>query len=221
LLSAEEGAELVGFGNYAGSSLNLVHAPINNYYGFQYGDGGNNFNAAFGFGGWFSYNGIFQSSNTAVPAQQSGAGDFALDLDCCPDFWIVRQWTATDCSGNSTTCQQIISYPGVTPIVDNTDYTTQFTQAVETGRESGEVSVQPNPARDIAQFSFKTVNTAATMLEIFDMSGRKVADVYAGTVEAGTAYQVSFDTEVLATGIYMYRFTNGSDVQIKRLIINK
>jgi hypothetical protein len=53
------------------------------------------------------------------------------------------------------------------------------------------------------------------------MSGRKVADVYAGTVEAGTAYQVSFDTEVLATGIYMYRFTNGSDVQIKRLIINK
>jgi len=221
LLSAEEGAELVGFGNYAGSSLNLAHAPSNNYYGFQYGDGGNNFNAAFGFGGWFSYNGIFQSSNTAVPTQQSGAGDFALDLDCCPDYWIVRQWTATDCSGNSTTCQQIISYPGVTPVVDNTDYTTQFTQAVETGRVSGEVSVQPNPARDIAQFNFKTVNTAATTLEIFDMSGRKVADVYAGTVEAGTAYQVSFDTEVLATGIYMYRFTNGSDVQIKRLIINK
>jgi hypothetical protein len=53
------------------------------------------------------------------------------------------------------------------------------------------------------------------------MSGRKVADVYSGVVEAGNAYQVSFDTEALATGIYMYRFTNGSDVQIKRLIINK
>jgi hypothetical protein len=224
LLSAEEGAELVGFGDYAGSSLNLTHAPSNNYYGFQYGDGANNFNAAFGFGGWFNYNGIFQSSATSAPAQQFGAGDFALDLDCCPDYWIVRQWTATDCSGNSSTCSQIISYPGSTPVVENTgsDFTEQFATAKEDGRVgASEVAVSPNPARDIAQFSFKTINNAPTTLEIFDMSGRKVADVYSGTVEAGSAYQVSFDTEALATGIYMYRFTNGSDVQIKRLIINK
>jgi hypothetical protein len=227
LLSAEEGAELIGFGNYAGSSLNLTHAPSNNYYGFQYGDGGNNFNSSFGFGGWFNYTGIFQTSATAAPAQQFGAGDFSLDLDCCPDYWIVRQWTATDCSGNSTTCSQIISYPGSTPVVNNTgaDVTEQFTDARETGRVEvaplSDVSVSPNPARDIVMFTFKTVNQATTTLEIFDMSGRKVADVYSGTVEAGAAYQVSFDTEALATGIYTYRFTNGSDVQIKRLIINK
>ena len=224
ILSAEEGAELTGFGSYEGSSLNLSHAPSNNYYGFQYGNGGNNFNAAFGFGGWFSYTGVFQSSPTAAPAQQFGAGDFSLDLDCCPDYWIVRQWTATDCSGNSSTCSQIISYPGSTPDVTNTgsDVVEQFTEAREDARvTAGEVAVSPNPARDMALFNFKTVNNAATTLEIFDMSGRKVADVYSGTVEAGSAYQVSFDTEALATGIYMYRYTNGSDVQIKRLIINK
>jgi hypothetical protein len=73
----------------------------------------------------------------------------------------------------------------------------------------------------MAQFNFKTVNSAPATLDIFDMSGRKVADVYSGTVEQGHTYQVSFDTEALAAGIYMYRFTNGSDVQIKRLIINK
>lgn len=224
LLSGQEGAELVGFGNYAGSSLNLTHAPSNNYFGFQYGDGANNFDAAFGFGGWFNYNGIFQSSETAVPSQQSGAGDFALDLDCCPDYWIVRQWTATDCSGNSSTCSQIISYPDSNPVIENTgaDLSEQFTEAREDIRvAASEVAVSPNPVRNIAQFNFKTVNNATTTLEIFDMSGRKVADVYSGTVEAGIAYQVSFDTEALATGIYMYRFTNGSDVQIKRLIINK
>ena len=224
LLSGQEGAELVGFGNYAGSSLNLTHAPSNNYFGFQYGDGANNFDAAFGFGGWFNYSGIFQSSQTAAPSQLSGAGDFALDLDCCPDFWIVRQWTATDCSGNSSTCSQIISYPDSNPVIENTgaDLSEQFTEALEDIRVvAGEVAVSPNPVRNIAQFNFKTVNNATTTLEIFDMSGRKVADVYSGTVEAGSAYQVSFDTEALATGIYMYRFTNGSDVQIKRLIINK
>jgi len=224
LLSGQEGAELVGFGNYAGSSLNLTHAPSNNYFGFQYGDGANNFDAAFGFGGWFNYTGVFQSSETAVPSQLSGAGDFALDLDCCPDFWIVRQWTATDCSGNSSTCSQIISYPDSNPVIENTgaDLSEQFTEAREDIRvAASEVSVSPNPVRNIAQFNFKTVNNATTTLEIFDMSGRKIADVYSGTVDAGIAYQVSFDTEALATGIYMYRFTNGSDVQIKRLIINK
>lgn len=224
LLSGQEGAELVGFGNYAGSSLNLTHAPSNNYFGFQYGDGANNFNAAFGFGGWFNYTGVFQSSETAAPAQQFGAGDFALDLDCCPDFWIVRQWTATDCSGNSTACSQIISYPGSTPVVENTgsDLTEQFTDAREDIRvEASEVTVSPNPVRNMAQFNFKTVNSATATLDIFDMSGRKVADVYSGTVEQGHTYQVSFDTEALSAGIYMYRFTNGSDVQIKRLIINK
>jgi hypothetical protein len=224
ILSAEEGAELVGFGNYAGSLLNLTHAPSNNYFGFQYGLGANTFNANFGFGGWFNYTGVFQSSATAAPASQSGAGDFILDLDCCPDYWIVRQWIATDCSGNSTTCSQIISYPGSNPVVEGTDsgMSQNWDAATEDVRvNAGEVSVAPNPARDVAMFTFKTAFAAPTSLEIFDMSGRKITDVYSGTVEAGIAYQVSFDTEVLATGIYMYRFTNGSDVQIKRLIINK
>ena len=44
LMQAGEGAELTGFGAYAGSSLNMVHAPANNYFGFQLGDGANNYN---------------------------------------------------------------------------------------------------------------------------------------------------------------------------------
>lgn len=222
LLENGEGAELIGFGGYAGSALNLNHAPANNYYAFQYGEGGNNFNANFGFGGWFTYSGTFVSGSTANPSQVAGAGDFALDLDCCPDFWIVRQWTATDCSGNSTTCSQIISYEGSNPTIDSgSNLPNIVAPAMDETTRVSDVEVSPNPARNIAQFNFKTVNSAPTSLEIFDMSGRKVADVYNGTVEAGNPYQVSFDTEALATGIYMYRFTNGSDVQIKRLIINK
>jgi hypothetical protein len=222
LLQNGEGAELTGFGGYAGSLLNLTHAPSNNYYAFQYGAGANNFNANFGFGGWFNYNGTFVTSPTAAPSQQFGAGDFSLDLDCCPDFWVVRQWTAIDCSGNSTTCSQIISYEGTNPTVNTgLNLPEVLTPAIDENERLSDVDVAPNPVRNIAQFSFKTINTATTTLEIFDMSGRKVADVYSGVVEAGNAYQVSFDTEALATGIYMYRFTNGSDVQIKRLIINK
>jgi hypothetical protein len=52
------------------------------------------------------------------------------------------------------------------------------------------------------------------------MTGKKVADVFMGTVEAGASYNVNFNVSDLATGVYTYRLTNGSDVKIDRLIIN-
>ncbi|MEZ4798233.1 MAG: hypothetical protein R2809_00350 [Flavobacteriales bacterium] len=61
ILQNGDGAELTGFGDFEGSALNLSHAPSNNYFGFQKGDGANNYNGADnGFGGWFTYNGFFQ-----------------------------------------------------------------------------------------------------------------------------------------------------------------
>ena len=219
LLQAGEGAELTGFGGYAGSSLNLVHAPANNYFGFQLGDGANNYNGADnGFGGWFSYSGTFRPSTTAQFTNVSGAGDFAFELDCCPDYWIVRQWTATDCSGNTVTCSQTITFEG-TVIADSPSVIEQ--PSVEASKETATVSVAPNPANDNTMFTFTALHAEKTTLEIFDMTGSKVADVFMGVVEAGVEYKVNYNVKALAVGVYTFRLTNGHDVQIDRLIINK
>ena len=53
------------------------------------------------------------------------------------------------------------------------------------------------------------------------MTGKKVADLFMGTVEAGASYNVNFNVSDLATGVYTYRLINGTDVKIDRLIINK
>ena len=95
----EEGSALIGWGDYEGSVLNLTHAPSNNYFGYQVGQGANNLTSAFGSGGWFEFSGVFlvngqQLFNEAVI---SGAGDFAFEHDCCPDYTVVRTWCATDC----------------------------------------------------------------------------------------------------------------------------
>jgi hypothetical protein len=98
------GAELVGFGGYANSTLSLKHAPANGYFGFQLGVGANNYNANYGFGGWFTYNRKFKINNVpygSTTGYISGTGDFAFELNCCPDYQIVRTYTATDCSGNT------------------------------------------------------------------------------------------------------------------------
>jgi streptogramin lyase len=222
LLQAGPGAELNGYGNYEGSSLNLVHAPSNNYFGYQLGDGANNYNAADNaFGGWFSYSGSFRANADQNFSNISGAGDFAFELDCCPDYEIVRQWTAVDCSGNTSTCTQHISFSASAASNDDNDgQSTINTEAVSNERTST-IAVAPNPANSNALFTFKAAYAAKTSIEVFDLTGKKVADVFMGTVEAGASYNVSFNVSDLATGVYTYRLTNGSDVKIDRLIINK
>ena len=44
-------------------------------------------------------------------------GDFSFDMDCCPDYTIVRTWTVVDCAGNETTHSQEISFEDL-PDVD-------------------------------------------------------------------------------------------------------
>jgi len=221
LLQNSAGAELTGFGQYAGSSLNMLHAPANNYFGFQLGSGANNYNAAEnGLGGWFSYSGTFLVNGEPIMSgNAAGIGDLAFELDCCPDYSIVRQWTAMDCSGNVSTCTQNITFGAGD---SNAGQSTQNGGLINEGeREVSEVTVMPNPASEKASFNFKPVNNAKTTLEIFDMTGSKVADIFVGVVEAGMTYRVEFDVQSLATGVYTYRLTNGGDVQVSRLIIGK
>ena len=221
LLTPGANTEMIGFGDYAGSALNLVHAPANNYFGYQLGDGANNYNGADnGFGGWFSYNGVFHTSPNAPLNAMTGAGDFAFELDCCPDYTIERQWTAIDCSGNAVTCSQTISFDGSVSS-SNGDNTTVANEGLESSKLTSSIAVSPNPANNNAMFTFKAAHTAKTSLEVFDMTGKKVADVFMGSVEAGASYNVNYNVSDLATGVYTYRLTNGADVKIERLIINK
>jgi hypothetical protein len=211
-------ATITGFGGYAGSVLNLVHAPSNNYFGFQLGNGANNYNGADNaFGGWFSYSGTFLVNGQQIMSgNATGAGDFAFELDCCPDYYITRCWTAMDCSGNITQHCQTISYDELdndTPVLPGTP---SLTPEMETM-----VKVSPNPAVVMANFTVRAaVNDAAT-LEVFDVTGAKVALLLSTRLEAGQEYRVSMDVSNLAAGVYMYRFTNGFETETGRIVVGK
>jgi hypothetical protein len=223
LLTPGSHAELTGFGNFEGSMLNLVHAPANNYFGFQLGDGANNYNAADnGFGGWFSYNGVFRDNPGAALNSISGSGDFALELDCCPDYQIVRQWTAIDCSGNSTVCTQTISFSAdVAGAEGNEDQNSNMEDALSSQHEEMVMGASPNPTNSSTTFTFKVSKAEKTSFEILDMTGKKVADLYSGLADAGATYSVNYDVRNLAPGVYMFRLINGFEVKIDRLVVGK
>jgi hypothetical protein len=221
LLQAGSGAELTGYGNYTGSVINLIHAPANKYFAFQLGDGANNYNDADnGFGGWFSYSGSFRANGNENFTSVSGSGDLAFELDCCPDYAIERQWTAIDCSGNSSVCTQTITF-STSGVGTNEDMLSEDDEMQSSERAPSEMTVAPNPANTVTQLTFKTAATAQTSLEVLDMTGKKVADLYYGMAEAGKLYSVNLDVRNIATGVYMCRLINGLDVKIDRLIIGR
>lgn len=103
------GAQLTGWGDLSGSTLNLNHAPSNMYYGYQVGFGANNVNENYGGGGWFTFTGSHNGENI------TGSGDFAFDHDCCPRYNITRTWSAADCAGNTVSFSQNISFDSEVP----------------------------------------------------------------------------------------------------------
>jgi hypothetical protein len=221
ILQNGDGAELVGFGQYAGSAINLMHAPSSNYFGFQLGDGANNYNGADNsFGGWFTYNGVFLVNEQPIfSGMASGGGDFAFELDCCPDYSVVRTWTAEDCTGNITIHTQTITWEGNSSN-EQVDFSTAETATVERGKLDI-VNIYPNPTNNLTEVKFVSEIDNQVALDVLDATGRVVAKMYSGNVEAGTVYKFTLNTDNFNNGLYQVRLTSLYEVATKQLQVIK
>ncbi len=108
-----DGAYLEGWGDLDGSFLDISHTPVDYSIGWQHGVGANNVGPHLGLGGWMHFEGIYVNSELDIDEEVSGAGDVAIDLNCCPTYLFTRVWSSTDCAGNETTFTQEITVLGV------------------------------------------------------------------------------------------------------------
>jgi hypothetical protein len=226
ILQSSSAAELTGWGRFAGSSIHLTHAPTNEYFGFQVGDGANNYNGDNGAGGWFLYGGAgdtFLENNETILSgnfAQQGIGDFAFRVEDCPGYSIMRTWTAVDCEGNVSTCEQTITFASLDNNVAGMDMTTDNNDG-DRSAEIAIVGIMPNPATDRSQISFMSTVDGKLSLQVLDMTGRVVGDLFNNQAEAGQVYTAEFDANVMSSGIYMVRLSSGTAFQMERLLIQK
>lgn len=78
----------------------------------------------------------------------------------------------------------------------------------------------PNPFNPSTVIRYQLPEAAQVSLEVFDMAGRKVADLVNGQVSAGS-HTVNFDASQLSSGIYMYRLQTGSTTLTRKLTVVK
>ena len=78
----------------------------------------------------------------------------------------------------------------------------------------------PNPFNPATQIRYELPQAGQVSLEVFDMAGRRVAELVNGQVNAGV-HTVSFDGSGLSSGVYMYRLQAGGQVFTRKLTLIK
>jgi hypothetical protein len=80
--------------------------------------------------------------------------------------------------------------------------------------------VSPNPFNPVTTISFSLPEAARVTLNVYDVTGRQVAQLVNGLTDAG-AHQVTFDGSNLASGVYLYRLTAGMNSATGKMVLMK
>jgi hypothetical protein len=79
-------------------------------------------------------------------------------------------------------------------------------------------NVYPNPTQGAAQVVFSTNSDTKVTVELFDITGNRVAVLYQGDVQEGVNNTYDFDLSQFANGTYMVRLTTNDASITKRLV---
>jgi hypothetical protein len=78
----------------------------------------------------------------------------------------------------------------------------------------------PNPFNPSTTLRFGLADAGRVSVQVFDLTGRKVADVMNGNLAAGW-HQVSFNASRLSSGTYIVRFQSGNQVLNQKITLIK
>ncbi len=129
---------------------------------------------------------------------------------CKKPYVITWTWTATDDCGNNTVVVQTINVINKQwPFATKNDPTSTSTLMVQ---------VAPNPFRDQSMIKFDAPEEGMASVEIFDLAGRSVAQIYNAPVSKGQEVRAIFTPVENGSGTYLYRVTLNDLQEHGRLI---
>lgn len=78
----------------------------------------------------------------------------------------------------------------------------------------------PNPFNPSTKIKFDITESGFTNLAIFDLTGRKVEQLFAEELKAGV-YEISWNASAYTSGTYFYKLTSGDFTQTRKMVLVK
>jgi hypothetical protein len=114
-----------------------------------------------------------------------------------------------DGCGNSATCNQTITVTGC-----------QGSRMSADNSSIERLIAYPNPASDLVKFKMMlTKDIDKVNLDVYDVSGNKIAQLYNGPVKGGQEYTVEFNASEVASGPYFYTLVTPFESKVGKLSI--
>ena len=204
---------------FEGTELSMSHQPANEYFGFQFGEGANNKNGAYGFSGWFYYGGTLVVDGEESSAM--GSGDLFGDLDFLTPWETALTYCVVDCAGNDRQFSYTLESTGM--IQDITpDGGVEGEQDAEPTvmKDLIEItSIYPNPTASQAMLTVEVQEDVTAKIQIMTMDGSLVNQVFDGLLYEGWATNLTLDVNSLESGLYQVRVSSKNFVTTKKLLV--
>ncbi|RCW92055.1 T9SS type A sorting domain-containing protein [Winogradskyella arenosi] len=83
------------------------------------------------------------------------------------------------------------------------------------------IRTYPNPTNTVSYLEFTPKTTGNVLVEVFDINGRRMDEVFNGEAYPGQVYKAEFNAKNLASGLYIYKVTTGNTSVTKKFVVNK
>ena len=79
----------------------------------------------------------------------------------------------------------------------------------------------PNPFNGETQITFSVKLTGDAVLSVYNLLGQKVITLFDNVATANTIYSVTFDAEILPSGVYLYSLRTVNGFEVNRMCLLK
>ena len=82
------------------------------------------------------------------------------------------------------------------------------------------ISNYPNPFNPSTTVEYSLPKTGSVLIDVFDVSGRKVKRLFSGKQSAGT-HTIRFDASDLVSGVYFVRVRNEELNAVRKILLTR